>query len=296
MSSPISWGRLRPQPDWPLSVPRATALGLVHGPAELLPISSSAHVTLIPWLLGWDLDRLAPDLRKSFEVALHAGTAAALAIAARQELIAILSRPHRRRWLELLALATAPPALAGYVLERPIEARLGTPPTIAIGLLLGSASLAIADLRPQERTIDDAGAGDALWLGLAQASALMPGVSRGGATLTAARLRRFMRASASRLSRQVALPVIAGATTLKTLRLARRGLPPGAVLPFATGAGASFASTLLSTWLIDEPERDRSLLPFALYRSLLALATLRKLRTEGPRGRSTRLSAANLLS
>jgi undecaprenyl-diphosphatase len=296
MSSPISPDCPPAQPDWPLSATRAAALGLLHGPAELLPISSSAHVTLVPWLLGWDLDRLEPDLRKSFEVALHAGTAAALAIALREELIAILSRPHRRRWLELIALATTPPALAGYVLERPIEARLGTPPMNAIGLLLGSASLAIADLRPQERSIDDAGAGDALWLGLAQASALVPGISRGGAALTAARLRRLERESASRLSRRVALPVIAGATALKMVRLARRGLPPGAALSFAAGAAASFASTLVSKGLIDELERDRSFLPFALYRSLLALATLRKLRTGRPRGRSARPSAANLLS
>jgi undecaprenyl-diphosphatase len=284
------------QPNWPLSVARAAVLGLLHGPAELLPISSSAHVTLVPWLLSCDLDRLEPDLRKSFEVALHAGAAAALAIALREELSPILSRPHRRRWLELITLATAPPALAGYVLERPIEARLGTPPTIAVGLLLGSASLAIADLRPQERTIDDAGAGDALWLGLAQASALVPGISRGGATLTAARLRRFDRESASRLARQVALPVIAGATALKMVRLARRRLPGGAALPFAAGAAASFVSTLVSKGLINELERDCSFWPFALYRSLLALATLRKLQTGRPPGRSARLSAANLLS
>jgi undecaprenyl-diphosphatase len=296
MFSRTSRGRSRAQPDWPLSVPRAAALGLLHGPAELLPISSSAHVTLVPWLLGWDLDRLEPDVRKSFEVALHAATAAALAIALRAELGAMLARPHRRRWLELIALATAPAALAGYVLERPIEARLGTPATIATGLLLGSASLAVADLRPQARTVDDAGAGDALWLGMAQAGALAPGISRGGATLTAARLRRFERESASRLSRQVALPVIAGASALKTVRLARRGLPAGAAFPFAAGAAASFVSTLVSKRLIDELARDRSFLPFALYRSLLALATLGKLRTGRPRGRSVRLSAANLLS
>src|SRR5437763_13922709 len=111
MFSRTSRGRPRPPPDWPLSVTRAAALGLLHGPAELLPLSSSAHVTLVPWLLGWDLDRLEPDLRKSFEVALHAGTAAALAIALREELSAMVSPPHRLRSLELIALATAPPAL-----------------------------------------------------------------------------------------------------------------------------------------------------------------------------------------
>jgi undecaprenyl-diphosphatase len=90
-------------------------------------------------------------------------------------------------------------------------------------------------------------------------------------------LRRFSREDANRLSRHVALPVIAGATLLKGVRLKRRGLPPGAAIPFAAGAAASFASTLGSTWLIRQVERDRSLLPYALYRLGLATLVLRRL-------------------
>src|SRR5207245_500876 len=140
------------------------------------------------------------------------------------------------------------------------------------GLRGGALAMAWADRTPQARDSMDAGMRDALWLGLAQASALIPGVSRNGATLAAARLRRFTREDANRLSRHVALPVIAGATALKTVRLRGRGLPPRAGLPFALGAAASFASTLSSTWLIKQVERDRSLLPYAVYRLGLAAA------------------------
>lgn len=263
-----------PGSEIPLS--EALVLGILHGPAELLPISSSGHVALIPWLARWKYVELDAELRKSFEIALHAGTAAALLITLRGEVSDAVHGLDRRR-LALVALSFAPPAVVGLTLERPIERRLGTPATIATGLLIGSALMAWADRSPQTRTHEEAGAVDALWLGVAQASALMPGVSRNGATLAAARLRRFTREDANRLSRHVALPVIAGATALKGVRLRRRGLPPGSALAFAVGASASFASTLCSTWLIRQVERDRSLLPYAAYRTALAAVTLRRL-------------------
>jgi undecaprenyl-diphosphatase len=262
-----------------LSVAQALALGALHGPAELLPISSSGHVALVPWLLAWDYRELDDELRKSFEVALHAGTAAALLVTLRSEVGEAVHGLDSRR-LTLIALSFAPPALAGYTLERQIEGRLGTPPTIAAGLFGGALLMAWADRAPQTRRHDEAGAGDALALGVAQALALIPGVSRNGATLAAARFRRFTREDANRLSRHVALPVIAGATLLKSVRLRRRGVPSGMAIPFAVGAAASFVSTLGSTWLIHQVERDRSLLPYALYRAALALVVLRRL---GPR-------------
>jgi undecaprenyl-diphosphatase len=248
-------------------------LGTLHGPAELLPISSSGHVTTVPWLLGWDYHQLDEELRKSFEVALHAGTAAALLITLRDEVSEAMHGLDRRR-LVLIALSFAPPAAVGYLLERPIERHLGTPPTVAVGLLAGSLVMAVSDRAPQTRRHEEAGAGDALWLGVAQAVALIPGVSRNGATLSAARFRRFTREDANRLSRHVALPIIAGATMLKGVRLRRRGLEPGTRNVFAAGVGASFASTLISTWLIRQVERDRSLVPYAAYRSVLAAILL----------------------
>ena len=176
-----------------------------------------------------------------------------------------------------VGLSFAPPAVVGYTLERPIERRLGTPASIAAGLIIGSLVMAWADRSPQRRTIEEAGVVDALWLGFAQAAALMPGISRNGATLAAARGRGFCREDANRLSRHAALPVIAGATLLKGIRLSRRGLPAHTLAPFVAGAAASFASTLGSTWLIRQVERDRSLAPYAAYRIGLAIVVLARL-------------------
>jgi undecaprenyl-diphosphatase len=270
-----------------LRVGQAIALGALHGPAELLPISSSGHVALIPWLLHWDYDQLDDELRKSFEVVVHAGTAAALLITLRDEVDEAVRGLNARR-LALIALSFAPPAVVGYTLERPIEGRFGTPPTIAAALVIGAIAMAWSDRASQERTHIEAGACDALWLGVAQACALVPGISRNGATLAAARARRFTRADANRLSRHAALPVIAGATALKGWRLKRRGLPPGTGVPFAAGALAAFASTLGSTWLIRQVERDRSLLPYAAYRVALAGLVARRLRREAREGEISR--------
>jgi undecaprenyl-diphosphatase len=268
--------RLRSSPgggEPQLTLSQALLLGALHGPAELLPISSSGHTSAVPWLLGWDYHELDEELRKSFEVALHAGTAAALLITLRDEVGEALHGLDRRR-VALIVLSFAPPAVTGYALERQIECHLGTPPTVAAGLLAGSLAMALADRAPQTRRHEEAGAADAVWLGVAQALALVPGVSRNGATLAAARFRRFTREDANRLSRHVALPVIAGAAVLKGVRARRSGLEPGTGRLFAAGAGASFASTLVSTWLIRQVERDRSLLPYAVYRAVLGAIIL----------------------
>ena len=255
-----------------LPLRHALALGVLQGPAELLPVSSSAHITLVPWLLGWPYAELDGELRKAFEVALHAGTAAALLIALRHE---IPGFSWRR--VELVALSFAPPAVIGKRYERPRAARRGTPGTIAAGLAAGSLAMLLADRSPQRRRREDAGSLDALLLGLAQASALMPGVSRNGATLAAARARAFTREDANALSRHVALPIILGATALKGTRLLRRGVPGPLRRAFAAGAASAFVSTLGSRWLIRQVERDRSLAPYAVYR--LALAALVTVRT-----------------
>ncbi|HZU39859.1 MAG TPA: undecaprenyl-diphosphate phosphatase [Solirubrobacteraceae bacterium] len=267
-----------------LPAPLALALGALQGPTELVPVSSSAHVTLLAWLLDSDYAALDDELRKAFEVALHAGTALALLVGLRAE-VAEAARSLDRRRLGVLGAATLPPALVGYALERPIESRLGGPGTIAVGLLAGAAALAVGDRAPQRRAHEEATPADGLWLGAAQACALFPGVSRSGATLAVARRRGFRRPDAGRLSREVAVPVIAGAVALKGLRLVRRGLPEGAALPIALGAGAAFASTLASRGLVAVVERDRPLAWFAAYRAVLAGGIGWRLRGERlPRG------------
>jgi undecaprenyl-diphosphatase len=262
-----------------LSFGQAFALGALHGPAELLPISSSGHLALVPWLFSSRYSELDPELRKSFEVALHAGTAAALLLGLRAEVSEAVDSLDGRGGL-LLAVSSIPPAIVGYTLERFIEQQLGTPTTTAAGLLAGSLAIVYSDRSPQLREYDQIGVLDALLLGFAQAVALIPGVSRNGATLAAARARRFKRADANRLSRHVAFPVIAGGTLLKAARLGRSGMPRGMAVRLAVGAAAAFLSTLGSTWLIGQVERDRPLRPYAIYRVVLAGVVLAKLQAD----------------
>jgi undecaprenyl-diphosphatase len=271
-----------------LPLRHALALGLLHGPTELLPVSSSAHTTLVPWIAGWSYERLDARQRKSFEVALHAGTAAAL----------LLNPPAERLGGKVFFLAAGliPAALAGSALGGEIERRLGTPATIAAGLLAGSGatiagelyahragsggrtrssrggtSAADAGSERASRSADSAGARDGLALGIAQALALLPGVSRSGATIATARARGFSRRDADRLSWRVGLPVVAGAASLQGYRLARAGVPRGTGVTLATGAASAFASTLLSTRVLDTERRARLLGACAAYRVALAL-------------------------
>ncbi len=264
-----------------LSATHALALGLVQGPTELLPVSSSAHTTLIPFLLGWPYAELDGETRKSFELALHAGAGLALALDMRGELIEAAGRLGRRR-LTVVALSLAPAALAGLLLRPAIEQHLGGPRSIAAGLVGGGIAMAVAELSPgaSTRKEQDAGPGDGLALGLAQAVALVPGVSRYGATLTATRARGFSPAGSQTLSWHAALPVMLGASALEGIRLSRRGLTGAAAAPLAAGAGSAFASTLLSARLLRRPNRAlRSLLPYSLYRFLLAASVLARLRS-----------------
>jgi undecaprenyl-diphosphatase len=260
-----------------LSVRQAVGLGLLQGPAELLPISSSGHLVLVPALFGWSYVELDDELRKAFEVALHAGTALALLIALRGEVAEVVRSLDARR-LGRHALEFFPPGAAAWLFERPIERRLGSARGVALAQVVGGAALAAADRRPAVRPHSEAGAADALAIGVAQACALAPGVSRNGATLTAARLLRFERPAANRLSRHAALPIILAAAGLKGYRLWRRGLPRSLAAPFAAGAAAAFGSTLASgSRLVPLVDGARSYLPFAAYRVALGAVALRRL-------------------
>lgn len=255
---------------------QAVALGLVQGPAELLPVSSSAHLAMLPRLAGWNWERLDPELRKSFEVALHGGAALALVLLRRGEIADELRRFDLRH-MAILTLSFLPAAAVGLGFERLIESRLGGPRMTAVGLIAGGLAMIHADRRPRWRGKGDATPADGLALGVAQAAALVPGVSRNGATLTAARLRGFTRDQANLLSRTVALPVIVGAVALKGVRLARRRIERREKEMIAIGFGASFLSTVASSRLIDLVERDRALAPYGLYRIAFGVVILTRL-------------------
>jgi undecaprenyl-diphosphatase len=248
------------RPERPaLPVSHAVALGALHGPAELLPVSSSAHIALVPVLLRWPTRELAPDVHKAFEVALHTGTLVAMVR---------LVRPPSPR---LAILGTVPAAIAGLTLEDVIERRLGGVRATAAGLIAGSAVLLVADaVSCGTRRAEDLNAVDALLLGFAQALALIPGTSRLGMAVAAARLRGFSPAAAFELGRSGGLTLVAGATALKGVRLAQRGVAPQLRAPFAAGMAAAALSTLAAAPLA----RRRGVKAAALERVALAVAAL----------------------
>jgi undecaprenyl-diphosphatase len=275
------------------SVRDALLLGAVQGPTELLPVSSSAHIALVRRALGAGGAHRAgetrppavgpssgtrgdsdPTLDAALEVALHGGAALALLLAGRDELRRVVREATPRRFAAGV-LAGAVPAAAGYLLERFPPARLDGPRSIAAGLALGGAAMGLADSGPQRRPLADVGPRDGLALGVAQALALLPGVSRNGATLTAARARGLAREDAQALSWRVGLPVLFGATGLRAWHLRGWGSSRAQRRTLAIGAGAAFVSTLGGARLLGRRTWRRPLLPFALYRVALALLLTR---------------------
>lgn len=252
----------------------------MQGPAELLPVSSSGHLALVPRLLGWPVADLDPATRKTLEVALHAGSAGALGLlawrqrsgAAAGEAAGASGARAAAREAGLLALTFAPPAIAGLLLERQIEQRLGGIRTVAVAQIGAGVALWLADLRPGDRAEPDAI--DYLAVGVAQAAALIPGVSRSGAALTAARLRGLSRPAAVRLSFHAALPVTVGAALLKGVRAIRGELRPELRVPLAVGALTALATGVAAAGLAGRLERARSLAPLAAYRVALGTAAL----------------------
>lgn len=255
--------------DATLGLGEALAYGLIQGPTELLPVSSSGHLVLAPWVLGSDYVDLDPELRKSFEVALHAGTAAALVIVLRDEVFDAVRDLDGRR-IGMIVSSLAPAAAAALGLEKVIEGKLSRPEIVVVGLVAGSAAMAWADGLTGTRPRSDADWRDGLALGFAQAVALIPGVSRSGSTIVAARARGFDALSASELSMHVALPVIAGATLLKGVRLKQHGLPRGMRAPLAVGVLGAFLSSFASARLIASKNRGRGLMKYVVYRLALA--------------------------
>ncbi len=240
-------------------------------------------MALIPALLGWPYAELDPSLRKAFEVALHVGGAAGLVLALRRDVERELRLLTVRRATRI-ALTPAPAVLAGLLLRDPIERRLGSPRSVAIAQVAAGAALWAADRRPESRGERSLCHWDALAVGLAQAVALVPGVSRAGATLTAGRAIGLDRRAAARLSREAALPVLAGAAALEAERLRRRGIPRPLRPAFAAGAVGAFGSAVAAAPLAHALGSVGSYAGFGAYRITLgglALVRLRRLRSAG---------------
>jgi undecaprenyl-diphosphatase len=263
----------------------AIVLGLVQGLSEFLPISSSGHLLLVPWLFGWD-DFDSADVEKAFDVALHLGTVVAaifyfrndLAVYVRAGVRLVISRERpttpegRLAWL--LMLSTVPAAAVGAVLESWIDERLGKPVIIAISLIVFGLALAWADRSVGRRKVEGYGVRDAVVVGAAQALALNPGTSRSGITMTAARRLGFDRDAAARLSFLMMIPVTGGAIVFKLAKLAGDGIPDGLLAPMIVGIVTSGISGWLAVWGTLRLVRTRSFNPFVIYRVGLGLLVL----------------------
>jgi len=262
----------------------AIVLGLVQGLSEFLPISSSGHLLLVPWLFGWNDFAGDPKIEKAFDVALHLGTVVAVVAYFWKDIVVYVREGvhlvvHRVRPVNaegrlawLLVMSSLPAAAAGAVGEKYIDEKLGTPVLIAISLIVFGLLLAWADRRAGTRTLDDYTVQDALKVGVAQVLALNPGTSRSGITMTAARFIGFTRDAAVRASFLMAIPVTTGAVAFKLAKLVKDGIPEGLALPMVVGIITSGLSGWLAVWGTLKVIRTRSFTPFVIYR--VALGTL----------------------
>lgn len=268
---------------------QAIVLGIVQGLAEFAPVSSSGHLILVPWLFHWCIVSGSNEtLNKTFDVALHTGTFVGAVVYFWRDIVmylgawfrsigqrAIRSVDERLAWA--LVIGTIPGAIAGALGEDAIDKKLGQPWLIAVMLVVFGLVLYVVDRRArQTRGIDDTRLRDAVFIGIAQAVALQPGVSRSGVTITAARAVGLRREDATRFSFLLSLPIIGGAGLYKgaKLLLGSEHIPPGFGGAFAAGVIASATSGFLVIWFLLAYLRRRDFAPFVVYRMLAALFVL----------------------
>ena len=252
----------------PLEYRIAITLGIVQGLGEFLPISSSAHLILTPWFLGW------PDPGLTFDVALHVGTLVAVLAYFWRDLVRLVrAAPYPRtpdgRLFWLLLVGAIPGGIAGILLDSLAEQALRSPLLIAGTLsLMGLALLAADRLGATDRDLHDIGLRDALLIGAAQAVAIVPGVSRSGITIAVARARGIERAAAARFSFLLGAPIIAGAALFKLRHLITE---PGALTgSFLVGVVMAAIVGALSIGFLLRYLRDAGFTLFVVYRLLLA--------------------------
>lgn len=260
---------------------QALVMGVVQGLTEFLPISSSGHLILVPWLLGWH-DRFIESL--AFSVMLHLGTLAALLLYFASDWVRLVRaglaslRERRigedewRRLAAVLVVATIPAGVAGALLADPVEIATRRPAIVAVALVLGAAILWYADrVGRRDRGLEGVGYAAALGIGAAQAVALIPGISRSGITIAAGLFLGLRREAAARFSFLLATPTIAGAGAFEAFRLARgeAGPSPDAAV-LVVGVLASLLTGLLAIHVLLDWLRRRGVGVFVAYRVALA--------------------------
>lgn len=263
----------------------ALLLGVVQGLTEFLPISSSGHLIIVPWLQEYTFLTEDEAFNKTFDVALHAGTLLAAIAFFRMEvwrlIVGFVSAVRRRaiatseeRLSVAIAIGTVPAVIAGGLASDFIDEHLGEPWMIAVQLILFGALLDLADRRPQRRPLGRATTRDGGWIGIAQVLALAPGTSRSGITITAARFLGLDRDAAARFSFLMLIPVVAGATLFKGASVVHEGLPPGVGGPMVVGTLAAAISGYAAIVFLLRLVRTTSYRPFVLYRYAAGIAIL----------------------
>jgi len=271
-----------------MSVFRAIVLGIVQGLTEFLPVSSSGHLQIVPWLFDWNDFEGSEELANAFDVALHMGTLVgavayfwsdiwrylnagvrSLAPTSRKT---GLSTDARVAWL--LIVATIPAGITGVLLESVLASDDHIWLT-AVALAVFGVVLAAADRLPGDRDVDSFQLRDAVAVGVGQALALQPGVSRSGITITVARVLKFDRVNAARLSFLMSLPIIAGAGLFKYLDIGGLGgIPSDMKAAFAAGMIASAVTGFLAVWGLIKLLAKVTFDGFAIYRVVAGVAIL----------------------
>lgn len=256
-----------------MNVLHAVVLGALQGFAEVLPISSSAHLILVPWLLRW------PESGLTFDVALHLGTFLALTFYFRRDILELsasflealasrsLGTPAKRLPFLIIA-STMPAAVVGGLFEHQLEEIFRSSPLlIASALIVFGVILGVADIAGRKcLSLDEIKPASALAIGLFQCLALIPGVSRSGITITAGLMLGFTRESAARFSFLMSLPIVAGAALQKTVHLATHGIPTGEGLPMLVGILISAVTGYISVAFLLKFVQKHSISPFVWYR------------------------------
>jgi len=260
---------------------QAIVLAIIQGFTEFLPVSSTAHLTIIPELLHWK------DPGLSYDVALHLGTLVAVLVYFFRDWVQVIlngigisyrgARPdeNSRSLLWLLVLGTIPAALAGLKFEKYADQMLRTPYIIGGAMIIFGILMWVADRASTARNgLDQMTGFDAITVGIAQAFAIIPGVSRSGITLTAARFRGFGREAAARFSFLLSTPIIAGAAAKKGYELYKDGLPEDMRVPYLVGVLVSGIVGLLVIAFFMKYLRNHSLNVFVWYRIIFGIIVI----------------------
>ena len=264
-----------------MTLAAAVLLGIIQGLTEFLPVSSSAHLILARAFFGWEVP---PELGLAFDVAVHIGTLAAILVFFRREvgamtasLPAAFSRDpgEAGRLLRRIVIGTVPVVIVGLLFADVIEHVLRTPSVAAGALTLGALGMLVAErVGSRERTELQIRWTDALLIGCAQASALIPGISRSGATITVGMFLGLRRDAAARFTFLLAIPAMAAAAAKETLALVQLDVPVASLRLFGVGMVVSAAVGYLTIKYFLRFLAGNRLDVFAYYRLALAAATL----------------------